>query len=229
MNGWVKLHRKFQSWEWYGNSQMVHLFLHLLLSANHDAKKWQGQTINRGQLATGRKQLSKATGISERSIRTCIKHLKSTGELTSKTTSKYSIITICNYEEYQSRETQIDQQNDQQSDQQPTSNRPQTRSKRIKEESISSNFDSFWQAYPKKQSRQLAQKSWDKIAPSEELQSTILSALDCQKVSEQWQQDNGKYIPLASTWLNQRRWEDETAPEVNQPVSLQLVSGRRVY
>jgi hypothetical protein len=37
----------------------------------------------------------------------------------------------------------------------------------------------------------------------------MVKAIEVQKKSEQWQRDNGQYIPHPSTWLNQRRWEDE--------------------
>ncbi len=101
MNGWIKLHRKFQEWEWYRDSRMVHLFIHLLIKANREPGEWKGIKVARGQLITGRKQLSKETGISERSIRTCIERLKTTSELSLKTTNKFSLITICNYDVYQ--------------------------------------------------------------------------------------------------------------------------------
>lgn len=120
MEGWVKLHRKFISWEWFTTPDMVHLFVYLLLMANREDNSWQGFQVKRGQLITGRKKLSEQTGISERRIRTCLQRLQNTGELTSKTTSKYSIITICNYDDYQSKQTTSDQQNVQP----PTSNRP---------------------------------------------------------------------------------------------------------
>ena len=101
MNGWIKLHRKFLTWEWYQNSHMVHLFIHLLLNANHEPCRWQGIEVQRGQLVTGRKKLSDQTGISEQSVRTCLNYLKSTNEIASKSTNKFSIITICNYDSYQ--------------------------------------------------------------------------------------------------------------------------------
>jgi hypothetical protein len=100
-NGWIKLHRELTNWEWYKNSNMVHLFLHLMLLANHEEQKWRGQIIQRGQLITGRFSLSKDTGISEQSIRTCITRLKSTNEITTKSTNKNTLITISNYEKYQ--------------------------------------------------------------------------------------------------------------------------------
>lgn len=120
MEGWVKLHRKFISWEWFTTPDMVHLFVYLLLMANREDNSWQGIQVKRGQLITGRKKLSEQTGISERRIRTCLQRLQNTGELTSISTSKHSVITICNYDDYQSKQTTSDQQNVQP----PTSNRP---------------------------------------------------------------------------------------------------------
>lgn len=101
MEGWIKIHRKLITWEWYTDSKMVHLFLHLLLSANHKPNQWQGINVERGQLITGRIKLSVATGISEQSIRTCLLKLEKTKELTIKTTNRNSIITLLNYDSYQ--------------------------------------------------------------------------------------------------------------------------------
>lgn len=109
MSGWIKLHRKFSEWEWYNKSEMVHLFIHLLVSANFEKKSWQGITVLRGQVITGRKELSAKTGISEQSLRTCLKRLENTGEILIKSTSNYSVITVCNYESYQSEEKEINQ------------------------------------------------------------------------------------------------------------------------
>ena len=89
---------------------MVHLFLHLLLEANHEPKEWHGFTVNRGQVIVGRKKLSELTGISERSIRTCLHRLEETQEVTIKTTNKFTLVTIRNYEKYQLQENS-DQKN----------------------------------------------------------------------------------------------------------------------
>jgi len=105
--GWVKLHRNILQWEWYKDTHTAHLFIHLLISANHEPRKWQGITINRGQLISGRKALSQDTGIPEQSIRTSLNKLKSTNELTIKSTSKYSIYTIVNYDKYQSKDSEL--------------------------------------------------------------------------------------------------------------------------
>lgn len=104
MEGWIKLHRKLTQWEWYTDSKMIHLFIHLLISANRQQGKWRGIQVERGQMITGINSLSEATGISAQSIRTCLNRLKSTSEITIKSTNKYSMITICNYDSYQIEE-----------------------------------------------------------------------------------------------------------------------------
>lgn len=107
---WIKLYRKIQDWEWYTDSHMVHLFIHFLLNANTVDRDWKGRTIKRGQLVTGRAKLSADTGITERTIRTCIQRLVSSRQIEIETTNKFSIITVCNYETYDADDIINDQQ-----------------------------------------------------------------------------------------------------------------------
>jgi hypothetical protein len=72
-----------------------------------------------------------------------------------------------------------------------------------------SDFLEFWQVYPKKVGKGEAESSWQKIAPNDELKSKIISAVERQKKSAQWTRESGRFIPNPSTWLNQKRWEDE--------------------
>jgi len=122
--GWVKNYRSIEDWEWYKTENMAHLFQHLIRKANHEDRKWQGIDVKRGQVITGRSALAEQTGISEQSIRTCLNRLKSTSEITIQVTNKYSIITICNYDSYQTYDGEINQQINQQPNQQLTSNQP---------------------------------------------------------------------------------------------------------
>lgn len=101
MQGWISLHRQIVEWEWYNEPNTFRLFIHLLLKANHKPKKWQGKTIEAGELVTGRKQLAQELKLSEQKIRTSLERLKSTNEITIKSTSKFSVITICKWETYQ--------------------------------------------------------------------------------------------------------------------------------
>jgi hypothetical protein len=124
--GWIKSHRQFLDWEWFKTPGMFQLFHYLLYKANHKPKKWQGITIERGQLITGRCTISRNTGLSEQVVRTCLKRLKSTSEITIKSTNKFSIITICNYDQYQGAENEVNQHINQLPNQQLTSKQPAT-------------------------------------------------------------------------------------------------------
>ena len=126
IDGWVKLHRQIINWEWFGDSDTFKLFIYLILSASHKDTKFKGIDILRGQLLTGRRKISDDTHISQQSIKTILKRLKSTSEITIKSTNKYSIITICKYNDYQLPENEINQQINQPARQRATSNQPAT-------------------------------------------------------------------------------------------------------
>lgn len=68
-------------------------------------------------------------------------------------------------------------------------------------------FEQFYEQYPKKEKKEDTKKWFLKNKPTNELFNTIINALDKFKRSKQWQ--NKQYIPLPTSWLNQKRWEDE--------------------
>lgn len=107
-NGWIKLHRKFNNWEWRDSPKHVAVYLDLLLNANHKEKKYRGKIIKRGQLTTSYKAISDRTGVSIRSIRTVLRDLKSTHEVTHENMRHYSIITISKWDDYQLVDTRDD-------------------------------------------------------------------------------------------------------------------------
>ena len=72
-------------------------------------------------------------------------------------------------------------------------------------------FDMFWSTYPKKTDKAKAEASFKKINPDQQLLNTMLVGLEAQCRSDQWTREHGKFIPHPSTWLNNRRWEDEVS------------------
>lgn len=77
-------------------------------------------------------------------------------------------------------------------------------------------FDRFWSVYPRKEAKAKAKVAFEKLKPDEELLLKMIDSVEKQKKTDQWTRDGGQYIPHPSTWLNQRRWEDEIP--VNVPV-----------
>lgn len=69
-------------------------------------------------------------------------------------------------------------------------------------------FDRFWAAYPRHDTKAEARKVFDKLNPDEDLLAVMLAAIEQQKKSNQW--SDPRFIPQPRTWLNQKRWEDET-------------------
>lgn len=127
LNGYIKLYRKLIRWGWYQDSVVKDLFLHFLLTASYKDFEWMGQELKAGQLIVGRRRLAEELGFSERQIRTALKKLESTGEVTSKSTNKYTIITVVNWEDYQINEETAtnDTSNERPTkDQQKTNKRP---------------------------------------------------------------------------------------------------------
>jgi predicted transcriptional regulator len=227
MEGWICLHRKFLQWEWAGDANMVALFIYLLLMANtDDGYKWKGIALDRGQLLTGRKELSKKTGLSEQTVRTCLKRLESTNEITIKSTNKYSIITICNYRTYQDKQENNNQQFNRQSNKQPTNNQPTTNHIQQynnittnKNNNISTDLETFFEDFRKaykgnkrgfkaefENLQKKRQKDWQEVIPK------LLPALERM---EQWREQTKqakKFVPdyaMLQTWINQNRWEME--------------------
>lgn len=68
-------------------------------------------------------------------------------------------------------------------------------------------FDSFWDSYPRKQSKKEAIRAWHSI--SVEDRAIIISRLEIHKQSDQWKKEAGRFIPLPATWLRGERWKDE--------------------
>ncbi len=106
MDGWVSFHRKIKEWEWYTDPNTFRLFFHLVLEANHAKGKWRGIEIDRGQHLTSTNKLSEALNLSPKQIRLALKKLENTGEMAIKTTNKYTLVTVANYDLYQDNDKQ---------------------------------------------------------------------------------------------------------------------------
>lgn len=130
MNGFVKINRSIVDWEWYRQPFTRIVFEHLIYTANWQDNRWQGIEVKRGQIITSVKAISIANGIKSQSVRTALKRLISTGEITIKTTNKYTIITICKYDDYQILEDDSNKQTNKQPNKQVT-NKQQTTNKQL--------------------------------------------------------------------------------------------------
>jgi hypothetical protein len=152
--GWIKLHRKIIDNPIFKESRTLHLFIYLLLKANHQQNRFlfnqKEIIIERGQVVTGIPRISRDTGLTYREIRTRLALLENLGILTRKTTNKFSIITICNYSYYQDTKDEERQTERQANDKQTTTNKNNKneknnigRSKKTNDPRVR-DFFSFW-------------------------------------------------------------------------------------
>lgn len=108
--GFIKLHRSLIDWEWFNDPNTFRLFVYCLLKANYTDAKWRGILVDRGTFITSLRNLSYGTGLSLQQVRTSIDKLATTGEITHKAHSKYSVIVINNYNQYQDSNTKDNKQ-----------------------------------------------------------------------------------------------------------------------
>lgn len=101
LNGFVKIYRQIIKWGWYRDVPVKVLFLHCLFMANYQEDNLHGKTIERGSFVTSVDELSQQTGLTVQNTRTALKKLISTGEITKKSTNKYTVITVVNYDKFQ--------------------------------------------------------------------------------------------------------------------------------
>ena len=105
MSGFVAMPRKIKEWRYYTDANTYRLFTHLIYSATWKPISKGEIDLLPGQLITGRKILASELRLSEQEIRTSLNKLKTSQEITIKATNKFSIITVCKWDEYQSYET----------------------------------------------------------------------------------------------------------------------------
>jgi len=89
-------------------------------------------------------------------------------------------------------------------------------------------FDSFWKFYPRKASKEAARKAWEKLRPDQHIMQMIADNVKERVEKGEWRKDNQSFILHASTYLNQKRWEDEVLDQQTQtrtnPESIKSVS-----
>lgn len=132
MKGYIKIHRKFRDWEWYSEPVVKDVFLHLLITASWEDSRYKGHEIKAGQTIITVSGLASELGVSTRQVRTAIEKLESTGEITRKTTNRFTVVTVENWSLYQADYDDDDKQmtNKRQTDDKQMTNGWQTDDKR---------------------------------------------------------------------------------------------------
>ena len=93
-------------------------------------------------------------------------------------------------------------------------------------------FDVFWSIYPKKKSKGDAEKAWGQVVTNKEIYEAILKKIPLLKNTEDWQKENGQFIPYPATWLRAKGWEDEYEqwqPSTGHPADAKIAKLEEKY
>jgi hypothetical protein len=202
----IKLFPKLIDSSFFRISEHVHLWIYILLMANHKEAKMivngVKMTVFPGQFVTSRPKMAADTGIQESKIERILKTFKSEQQIEHRNLITSRLITVTNWNAYQNSEQQSEQQMN--TVRTPFEHRSSTPLLPLSIEL--EGFDIFWSAYPRKTAKGYAKKIWNRDKPPLE---KILKALRWQTNSFEWRKERGSYIPHPSTYLAQSRWEDE--------------------
>ena len=246
MEGFIYLHRTLLNWEWVDDPVILKVFIFCLLKANHKENKWQGIVVERGSFITSINKFSKELNISEMQLRNCIKKLKKSECITSKTTNKYTYISIYNYDTYQTYEKDKQQANEQTNNKQ-TTNKQQTNNKQITTNNNDNNdnnennenniliekFEKFYLVYKKYcessriRSLQTEFEYLKQISKSNKKLNEIVLFLhnNLYSIGEMLHKQEKQYIPGLKTFLYQKKYESIEIKEPPKPIE----EKRKVY
>ncbi len=150
-------------WEWYENTNVFRLFYHCLLHTNLEDRRYCGKEIKAGQFVSSITRISAETGLTESQVRTALKKLKDTGYISTKSTNKYTIYTVNDYEKYidcgQVVEATAKVENGTKMEQ-PVERKMEQTEEKVKETCEKSNkkainecFEKLWKQYPNKRGK----------------------------------------------------------------------------
>jgi len=217
---------------WIKQPLFLKCFLWILINANHTDRVKRGNAYKRGEVVTSYDDIIKGVSYyynrkhimpTVKQIRVILAWLASEGMIevqplrdfendatelpnrgrpTVRTGAYLGIkIVVVNYDTYQTSENYKGRHRGRPSSLQGHNNNNEKKEKDI----YTSDFLSFWSAYPRKVGKRAAFKAW--IKSNQPSLTVILESIERQKQTEQWKDE--KFIPHPATWLNQGRWEDE--------------------
>lgn len=219
MSDYIKLYRSLLEWEWYKNINTKVLFIHMLLKANWKDGKFEGKVIPRGSFVSSLSKLSEETDLTIREVRTAILHLETSGELTIKRHSKYSIFTIKNYVLYQVIDNQTTNKRHS-VDIQTTTIEEKKEVKKERNKNIlckneaSELFEALWKMYPNKKGKaQVTDKDKQKLLEIglEEMTRAINRYERYIEANKDW------YKPLNGSTFFKGRYQDYIGDDYEEP------------
>ncbi len=227
----IKVYRSILDMDIWQRKNDFRLFIYMLIKANWKDGNFDGQVVKRGSFVSSYQKISTDTDLTINQVRTSVKHLMDIGEITHKSHAKYSVFTINNYDLYQENHTQI-------------TTKPQTNNTNITHKSQQDNteittieeekennnkyiytcaracerFEDFWNAYPKKVMRSLAEQAYAQAVVSGMDEDSLVEAAKNYAEASQVQHWLPNYICNPDNWFQKSRYVEYLPENYQKPV-----------
>lgn len=218
MEGFIKLHRKLLDSELWVNHNAMRVFTWCLLRANYKARSVSvitgiGQTTVKlisGQFITGRNSGAEETQMAPSTFRNSLKFLNELKIISLKPNSHYTIVTICNWDTYQTFNTATGQAGVQAVRQAVRQALDTDKKDKNEKKDTTVDFEDFWNKYHKltgkpKRDKEPALKIWKKMSNSDRVKAL-------EKISEYSRTNELTYLKMAKNYLSNKAFNDELRP-----------------
>lgn len=133
MAGFIKLNRNIKNWRWYKSPNDLIVFLYMLLTAAYEPTECMQHNLKRGELIASISFIAAETGLTIQQVKTSVKHLMLTNEITKRSTTKNTVFKVENYDQFIDANQLINQQitNDQPTNNQRVTNEQPTSNQQV--------------------------------------------------------------------------------------------------
>ena len=205
-NGWVKIHRKITDDPMYFSETFTRMqaWIDMILLANYSEGffyiRGNKVTVNRGQIGYSQESLAKRWKWSRGKVRRFLKQLENDGKIVQQKSSVITLISIVNYDAYQSDGTTDSTTDGRQTD----INKKNKKNKNIYSSNDVYSFENFWDDYDKKVGNKTKlSRIWDKLSDDDRLKiKAYIPKYKAAKSDKQYRLNPEKF-------LIDKRWNDE--------------------
>jgi len=223
-NGYILVHRKMLESLSMSDSWLCHLWMTILLRANWKTGYFAGTELKPGQFAFSRRNFAESMKVSRGKLDRGLETLQKAGQIKIKASQRFSVLTVCNWKGYQNPEGN-DRATDRATD--GATDRAIYKKGRKKEgkkdsKSYPELFETFWIAYPRRESKGAALKAWpaalaatahSKFINPDESPAEFLARRAAVYAATVASAER-RFILHPATWLNGHGWEDEIGARV---------------
>ena len=219
---YVKISRSILDWEWWMDMNTTRVFLYMIIRANWKEGNFKGIEISRGSFVASIASISAGTGLTNDEVRTAIRHLIKSKNITKQSTNKYTVFTVLNYDLYQDASQSNPKQIPSYSQAIPNDRRREECNNIYVSDRMRAGptrFNDFWEAYPKKVNMLNAQGEYTYVleTTAELTEDLLIAAARNYSESCRIKRTKERYTKNPENWLKESLWIDYLPENYKKP------------